>query len=255
VEDYRELLREIMEDEGDVVKVGAGNGRERGGCSVESGDEGDNGEGEEEGGKGATLFEAIINESNEVGMMKGKDDMFGVGIQSLQGLDDVRVAAKELKNLYANAKHIVFPLHHSNFITLIDNGLKQGCPLAAFLFSLALSPIISAFDRIAKPCPSIVRSYLDDLAFVFHDITTQLPRVMTTLVHFSAFTNLHVNFTKCIFVPLWPITLPDFTALLPTLKHKVFDSLIFMCLWLQIHWDFFPGFSSHPPNCAISFFS
>jgi hypothetical protein len=98
-----------------------------------------------------------------------------------------------IRNLYLNATHHILALYHSDFTITVDAGLKQGCPLAAFLFSLAISPLIAALHRIAlpSPSPSIVRSYLDDLAFVFRRITTQLPRVMHTILLFSDLTNLH----------------------------------------------------------------
>jgi hypothetical protein len=122
-------------------------------------------------------------------------------------------------NLYANAKHIVFPLHHTGFIILIANGLKQGCPLAAFLFSLAIVPLVSALNRAASPFPSLSRSYLDDIAFIFHDIHKQLPIVLRIITTFSTFSGLHLNFTKCVFIPLYHTTLEEFHTLLSTLHH------------------------------------
>ena len=64
--DDRELLGNVMEYVGDVVKVGAGEGRRRIGRSVKGGNQRDNGEGEEEGSEWASLFESIGDQNDEV---------------------------------------------------------------------------------------------------------------------------------------------------------------------------------------------
>ena len=99
MEDDRELLREVMEDEGYVVEVGSGDGWERRGSTVECGNERNNGKGEEEGGKGASLFEAISDDDDKIGVMKREDDMFGIAIKILEGTNDVRWASEEFKKV------------------------------------------------------------------------------------------------------------------------------------------------------------
>ena len=96
-ENNGQLFVEIVEDEGNVIKVGAGDGRERRGSSVKSGDEGNNGEGEEEGGKGAALLEAIGYKDDKVSMVEGENNVLGMGVQVLQSIDNVSGAAEELK--------------------------------------------------------------------------------------------------------------------------------------------------------------
>ena len=58
-------------------------------------------------------------------------------------------------NLMANCKHYVFPHIHSDFIIFVLDGLKQGCPLAALLFSLCILPFINALEKVTSPAPSL----------------------------------------------------------------------------------------------------
>merc|ERR1712023_284635 len=59
-----------------------------------------------------------------------------------------------IQNLCAKAMHFILPQYHQNIVIFVLEGLKQGCHLAAFFFSLAISPLINALHRAATPSPS-----------------------------------------------------------------------------------------------------
>ena len=97
--DDGKLLVQVVEDEGNVVKIGARERRERSSSSVKSGNERNDGEGEKESGEGATLFEAVSDYNGEIGVMKRKNNVFGVVIEILEGANNVRRAVEELEKV------------------------------------------------------------------------------------------------------------------------------------------------------------
>ena len=91
---------DVVENHGIIIEVGPGEGVGAAGeVSIQGDGEGHNGKGEEEGGKGASLFEAISDDNGEIGVMEGKNNVFGVVVQVLESANNVRRALEELKEV------------------------------------------------------------------------------------------------------------------------------------------------------------
>ena len=59
---------------------------------------------------------------------------------------------------------------------MLRGGVRQGCPLSAILFALAIDPLLRLLEKLT-PLGDILRAYADDLAAVFHDWTITLPKL------------------------------------------------------------------------------
>ena len=82
-------------------------------------------------------------------------------------------------NLMQHCKRFLYPHLFLDFTIMVAEGLKQGCPLAALLFSLALSPFVRALASVSSaPCPALTSSYLDDMAMVLPDLRNLLPKII-----------------------------------------------------------------------------
>ena len=87
---------------------------------------------------------------------------------------------------------------------VVKSGVKQGCPLSATLFVLALDPFLRAMASRIGPC-NVCRAYADDIALVLYHIWPYFKIVNELFHEFCTMSNLKVKVAKCIILPLWSI--------------------------------------------------
>ena len=71
------------------------------------------------------------------------------------------------------------------------------------LFTFALDPFVRALHGVLPQPHDWIRSFLDDLGLALHSLWNDIFSIFELFVYFSLLSNLELNFTKCVIVPLW----------------------------------------------------
>ncbi len=115
-------------------------------------------------------------------------------------------------------REVILWLYRDNWHSIVINnkvypcfckvdGLAQGCPLAAYLFTVAINPLLwhlRALFPDVRGCSRIHASgYYDDVAVALLELLPCLDRLFAALSEFSWFAGPTVNLDKTVIVPLW----------------------------------------------------
>ena len=84
----------------------------------------------------------------------------------------------------------------------MTSGVRKGCPLSPLLYALAADALL---EKICTTLPGIwARAYADDTAVVLSDFWGQAPALADIFDTFASISNLHVNYSKRVIIPLHP---------------------------------------------------
>jgi hypothetical protein len=97
--------------------------------------------------------------------------------------------------------------HKDKFYTgpVFRSGVKQGDPLSMLLFAIAIEPLIRVLESLVD-IDEFVGAFADDIGIVIKNWEAFCPRLMELFVLFQNMSNLHLNISKCVFIPLWQAT-------------------------------------------------
>ena len=85
---------------------------------------------------------------------------------------------------------------------ILQGGVKQGCPLSPLLFATCVDLLLR---MLALRIPSSVnKAFADDIASVIESWWDHAPIYEKTFKEFSRISNLELNTSKSICIPLWP---------------------------------------------------
>lgn len=92
---------------------------------------------------------------------------------------------------------------------LLQQGMRQGCPLSPFLFALALKPLailLRASQRVVGlrigPLEEKVSLYADDTLFYLQDADSSLRSALVLFDEFGRFSGVRINWSKLVLFPL-----------------------------------------------------
>ena len=101
-------------------------------------------------------------------------------------------------------------------------GVRQGCPLSPLLYAICAELLI---ERIRMELPSaVIRAYADDTAVLVQNTWTDIPVLAKIFKDFGRMSNLRLNLSKTVVIPLFPnphldtvkdtltMSTPDWTA-------------------------------------------
>jgi hypothetical protein len=82
---------------------------------------------------------------------------------------------------------------------MADTGIRQGCPLSPLLFAIVADLLLRKLQQ--KLPQSTIRAFADDTAIVIDDMRL-LPRIIKIFEEYAGFSNLGLNLSKTIVIPL-----------------------------------------------------
>lgn len=112
-----------------------------------------------------------------------------------------------------NALNLIHALYHNNRCAVQSNGhrgegftltagVRQGCPLSPLLYAVCADLLI---ERIRSKLPSaVIRAYADDTAVLVQNLWNDAPILEKIFQEFAQISNLNLNLSKTIIVPLFP---------------------------------------------------
>ena len=118
-----------------------------------------------------------------------------------------------------NARNMIQALYDNNRCTIQTNGVqvngfpmstgvRQGCPLSPLLYAICAELLI---ERIRMELPSaVIRAYADDTAVLIQNLWTDTSTLAKIFADFGSMSNLHLNLSKTVVIPLFPQ--PSLTA-------------------------------------------
>jgi len=108
-------------------------------------------------------------------------------------------------SLYNECVHFVCIKGRTFGSFVMSCGVKQGCPMSSVLFALCLDPWIRYVCWLLPPEVAHIKFYADDLNAVLFNTKKSFGILFEALLLLGRATNLHLNYGKCIFVPLWVV--------------------------------------------------
>ena len=106
-----------------------------------------------------------------------------------------------IKQLYKNNIHIWRFGGICGVVFSILSGVKQGCPLSALLFVIAIDPFLRAL-RARVGVRGMVRADADDVAIVCANIWRHRPGIAMLYAEFAEFSNFKTKSKKCTLISL-----------------------------------------------------
>ena len=133
---------------------------------------------------------------------------------TLQHMGDPANIITAIRLLYADAEHqlVLGRSVYPGFQVLA--GIKQGCPLSALLFCIALDPFVRALNSRLSIAGGHVCSYLDDIGFTIPFLLRDLSSVLLLFDTLASIASLCLKKSKCTIVPLWAFDAGSLAALL-----------------------------------------
>ena len=115
--------------------------------------------------------------------------------------------------LYLTNDHIWRFGGSSSLVFTVRSGVKQGCPLSAVLFVIAVDPFLRLLVHRIGP-HDLCRAYADDIAVVISNLWTSIVALFHAFREFQVASLLEVKAAKCVLVPLWRASLHAVARLL-----------------------------------------
>ena len=107
-----------------------------------------------------------------------------------------------IKQLYVRNRHYWRFGGECRFVFTVMSGVKQGCPLSALLFVIAVDPFLRALHTRIGP-GGLVRAYADDVGIVCCSIWIYGPGISLLYFIFTEVSNLKLKPNTCALIPLW----------------------------------------------------
>ena len=105
------------------------------------------------------------------------------------------------QRLYTNSFHYVRVKGQAFPGIVASSAVRQGCPLSPFLFALVADILLR---QLAHAFPhNTIRAFADDTAMVTPAFPRDASKIMGIFSEFAKISNLRLNITKTVLVPLW----------------------------------------------------
>ena len=137
--------------------------------------------------------------------------------------------------LIACLKNLGFPSSAMNFISSMYNnnycniklggeffpgckmlgGVRQGCPLSPLLFAVVVDILLRMLTR--RLPTSFNRAFADDIGTIITNWYKDAPILEQMFTEFACISNLHLNISKTVCMPLWPKGLQEIPSSMNTL--------------------------------------
>ena len=89
------------------------------------------------------------------------------------------------------------------FTFVMEQGIRQGCPLSGTLWALMFDPVVRMLASRLDYKSSRLSAYADDLAFALHSLRRCMPILAAAIAEAGLSTMLELNFGKTVVVPLF----------------------------------------------------
>ena len=123
-------------------------------------------------------------------------------IQLLTSLGLPKTALNLIRSLYNNNRCVVQTSGFRGDGFPMTAGVRQGCPLSPLLYAVCADLLI---ERIRHKLPSaVVRAYADDTAVLIQSLWRDAPILAQIFEEFEKMSNLKLNLSKTVVVPLFP---------------------------------------------------
>ena len=107
-----------------------------------------------------------------------------------------------VKRLYSNSKHFWKYRGITKEVYVAEAGVKQGGPLSALLFVIAIDAFLASLGSVILP-DDLLTAFADDVAVVTENLWLVGPSVALRFHEFSRVSNLKLKPAKCVLIPLW----------------------------------------------------
>ena len=107
-----------------------------------------------------------------------------------------------IQQLYQNNVHLWEFRDRIRRVYVARSGVKQGGPLSALLFVIAIDCFLAALaSRLDDG--DVLTAFADDIAVVVRDLWRTGPRIADLFETFARISNLRLRPAKCVLIPLW----------------------------------------------------
>ena len=106
-----------------------------------------------------------------------------------------------LKCFYINNVHTLRVKGQSFPSVVSKSGIRQGCPLSPLLFVIVVDVLLRRLQSAVPECT--LRAFADDNGMVIPDLAEMGPTIMTLYKEFGEISNLRLNMSKTVVIPLW----------------------------------------------------